>query len=666
MRNQRETSDGARRIGGLLPPAVLAAAALLLLAPAAGAQWYYGIELAGFWAPPGDTVGTRNTATVGGDHLDPRGSRSQLAEDTGLVDGERAWLWFDYGTREEDGGRYLQGRGRLSSDDQAPAALAAEGGTLADHSYEISYFRLLHYDDPSSDDPYLPDPFSWRLDGTPRQTRQRAGFRYARRLGDGLRLEAGYEALWQDGTRRLLSRSLLQGFEFATPGAADLDLWTQRAYLGAHLIRGAWTFEGQLDFQSDGGEKALAFRPGGDLAAAPGTELRRADDLQAVNLRLGSSYRPSPNWLVLGSYGYRQADADPEIHVGPAGGPATLAADDVQVDLRAHTGLLGMVANLLPRLRLQATSRVEWLDRTGVVNAAGADDLFLSKRGSSDEERTRQVHRLRLSWARSPRARYQASYRFERSDEDHDRVGIEEYMGGNVLVRRQTGYRDRTVHEPVARSENRLGPIAWTNRLRYRHEEVSQRDELERQYALGDRDWSRFGFDTRLRARPLRGLQVEAGYEAIREEFSRDDIGTVSDWDADRLFGIGTWNLSRVVTIYTTFHIGWEDYGIAGPLPAGSDDAALVNPVEYRARTYRLSPGLSLSPGDGWSLEGHYERVRNRESVANDGDRWFARVSKQVTRRFSASALYRRYQFTAYRGDDYEADLYLLSLAVKL
>jgi len=72
-----------------------------------------------------------------------------------------------------------------------------------------------------------------------------------------------------------------------------------------------------------------------------------------------------------------------------------------------------------------------------------------------------------------------------------------------------------------------------------------------------------------------------------------------------------------------------------------------------------VAPGLLLHPVDKVLLEGHYERVRNRDSVANDSDRWYGRISFTPSPDKTVTLAYRRYEFDENLGDDDIAGLLL-------
>ena len=155
----------------------------------------------------------------------------------------------------------------------------------------------------------------------------------------------------------------------------------------------------------------------------------------------------------------------------------------------------------------------------------------------------------------------------------------------------------------------------------------------------------------------------DAGYLLLRETFERDDLeGAKTSWDADRLFATAAFLPDPRFTLYLSFSIGWEDYDIEGALPAVAGDPLVYNPVEYETRTYRLAPAAVLQLTRDLTVEGGYERVRNRDSVANDGDRWQARLNQRLTKAWTLSAGYRRYEFSNSYRDDNRADLYTLFL----
>jgi hypothetical protein len=653
----------------MLAAAILMVAAVL---PGAGkaddAAPLYGTHVYPFWAAPGDSVGEAPRWTVGGGLLDDRGQADQLAEDEGMVD--KAWARLLWDRRSLVGKtRQLITRGGFRSDDEISGWAAAQLTQPGKAAYRLRYTRLLHYDDRTADDPYLPAGAVRMTPGQPLLRWDRVDFAYQRQLSPGWGLEAGTSYLAKNGQRTGLSRGIVEAdLLFGPPDALERATWTHRAYLAGNLVSGSLTVDWRLDLQRDGGEEVR--RSTTALAATPEVvrESRRAAEHRTWSLNLGSTYAAGPRWLLFGSYGYRQSRAEPEESRGLADGlqPATrLVADDLAADARIHTGLFGILYHPRPWFRVRLAARLQNLDQVGLASAGRLDGLLAHERGSLDRERFRQAYSLDLSHSGFRNARYGLGYRYERSNEQTNLLELNEYLGGNVLLRAQQSDRDQTVHDLKLTARRRLmRGLTLMTTLNYRAEDVDQSNEaIGGLYAQGDRGWRRWRGEVKLRTRPAAELHCDAGYLFLRETFERDDLaGVKTNWDADRLFATAAFLPDPRFALYLSFSIGWEDYDIAGTLPVEADDPLVYNPVEYGTRTYRLAPAAVLQLTEALTVEGGYERVRNRDSVANDGDRWHARLSQRMATDWMLSAGYRRYEFSTLRGDDYEADLYTLSL----
>jgi hypothetical protein len=658
---------------------MLAAMTLVLatVSPGAGRAFAaappYGEDLHGtsiypFWAAPGDSVGVTSRLTLGGGLLDDRGRVDLLAEDEGLVD--KAWgrLLWDRSTPVGKADRLVT-HGQFRRDDAMSGWAGVRFSRTGKGEYRLRYARLLEYDDRTAEDPFLPAGVVRPIPGRPLLRWDRVDFAYHRELRPGWGLEAGYGYLAKDGRRAGLSRGIVEAdLLFGLPDALERDTWTQRAYLAGNVLSGGLTVDWRLNLQVDGGRQVRS-----STSALPATpevvsESRHAAENRTWSANLGSTYNAGPRWLFFGSYTYRQHRAEPEESRGLADDVqpgSRLVADDLKANARIHTGLFGVLYHPRPWFRVRLAARLQNLDQVSLATAGRLDGLLAREHGSLDRQRFRQAYSLDLSHSGFRNSRFGLGYRYERSDEQIHLLNLDEYLGGNVILRAQQSDRDQTVHDLKLTARRRLARrLSLLANLGYRAEDVDQANEiLGGLYAQGDRSWGRWRGEIKLRTHVVPELHCDAGYLLLRETFERDDLeGAKTSWDADRLFATAAFLPDPRFTLYLSFSIGWEDYDIEGALPAAAGDPLVYNPVEYEARTYRLAPAAVLQLTGDLTVEGGYERVRNRDSVANDGDRWQARLNQRLNKTWILSAGYRRYEFSNPYRDDYRADLYTLSL----
>lgn len=659
------TRGYARRGAGPARWRLLALAGLLLPGAAAAQS---AVAYGRLWGAPGDSAGgAPERITVGAAWLDREGSGAVLAQDTGLVDRWRAFTLFDARGAAGDDRRFTL-EGRLSSDDRMPGRFVYTSVSPAGCRLRVFYHRLTHYDDPTANDPYLPDPELRRLRGDPLVRRAMAGFDWSRRVAPGWRLRAGYEHIGQEGTRASLARGLLgEPYLFGPPTALGRNTLSHRAWFGGTHDGARVALDWNAEFQSDGGDRVATSTWRADPTVF--TDRQAWDDERRTwTLRAGGSWEASPRVTVLGGYGYLGRFSRPRetlTELPPASVPAGAAADDVAVNARAHTGATTLVWRPWAGARLRLGAQVQRLDQEGLTTLLRDGIASPDTRSSYEKQRTRQLYTLGFQHAGGHGTVLNADWRHESTDERSNTISRDEFVGGNVLLRVQSGERDRTADKLGLRLRRRLtSRLSAAGRVEYRHERVNEHaTALVGQYAQGDRRWEKLRAELTARARLPHGLDLDAGAETIDEDFTRlDSVGGGSGWDAHRLFCTGSWTPLARFSLFGSFAYGVEEYAVDGSLPPAATDPYVTNPVDYKGTTSRLSPGAVLRPVDGWELEGHYERVRNRDSVANDSDRWYGRLTATLTPRLAASATWRRATFTAGYDDDYEADLYGLAL----
>ena len=384
-------------------------------------------------------------------------------------------------------------------------------------------------------------------------------------------------------------------------------------------------------------------------------------------MRAGGAWEATPRVTLLGGYGYlgrfsRPRESLTETPLTSVSGDAV--ADAIAVSARAHSGAATLVWRPWAGARLRLGARLQQLDQEGLTTLVRDAQSFTGTRSSYEKQRTRQVYNLGFQHAGRHGTVLNADWRHEITDETSNTISLDEFVGGNVLLRAQSGERERALDLLALKLRRRLsGRLSAAGRVEYRHENVDEHQTaLVGQYAQGDRSWEKLRAEVTARARLAGNLDLDAGAELIDEDFTRlDTTGGGSSWDAHRLFGTGTWTPLPRLSLFGSFAYGVEEYGLAGPLPPAAVDPYVTNPATYKGTTSRLSPGAVLRPLHGWELETHYERVRNRDDLANDSDRWYSRLTGALTPRLALSATWRRTDFTAVSDDDYTADLYGLS-----
>ncbi len=636
-------------------------AALLALVFACGVLAQPPVQQGRIWAPVGDDPGLFSSFTLTWGHLDGRGSGAKLAESTGMTDDDRGSFLLGYVSPWEDGRRTTV-RAWGDTDDELTGGLLVHTGDPAAFHLDVSMRRWLYWDDPTTDDPYRPAGTPFLLAGQPRLEREAFGADFGWRLDARHRISGGLSDRQNTGARASLARGLATGdYLFGAPSNLDDDTWTRKGYLqGRHLL-GRTTVTWGVDVQKDGGDRMVA-TPNEGVATLTTADL----DRRSVHLRLGASTTPSAGWLVFCAYGYAWVNSKPVESRGLAGGAqpaATLASDGTETDLRRHTGQAGFVRLAASGWRLRVLGRVSSLDQVGVSHAANDLGNSMVKDASTERNRVEESAEISLSRTRG-KAAWWVRYRYRHQDEDVNTVDIREFLDGAVLQTVQSSTRLLNRHEGSVRSRLKLDRHwSLTQRLGGRHEAVDQTDHaLDGQYAQGDRTWKRLRYRATLRWRPAGPLSADGGYELVRESFAQDAVdGSKTTWDADRMFVTGTWSPTPKVALMTNFAYGKEDYGIdQGPAAAFANEA-VYSPVAYETETYRWSQGVILHPADRWTVEGHYERVRNRDSVANDMDRWYGRVGLVAGDNSQVSFTYRRWQYDGNLGDDFIAELYALS-----
>ncbi len=653
-----------RRISGRAARAWPWLLVIAALAPRGAAAQTWGAPLARPWGAPGDSAGTAaRQVTVGAGWLGRDGAAGQLADDEGLVDTDRAWLLLDQAGLTAAGRAYAV-RGRLTTDERMPGFLAVETGRAGLIRTRVWYRRLQSFDDPSADDPWLPVAARRARDRAPALRRAAAGFDYTQAFGAGWKVTTGYEHLGAIGERAASARGLVaEPWLFGAPDVLTRDLFTQRVWLagrrGGARAAGDWS----LEYQHDGGERGARADWRGDGLALVETRAWR-EDRHAFNARAGGSWEIGPRVTLLAAWGWsgRFARPDETAGVGPAGAPAEVAAaTDTEVNLRAHTAAATLVWRPRSWTRLRLAGRVQDLEQEGRSALADEAGVAALTRSSLEKERRRQVWSLDLQHSGLRRTLLTAGYRLTLADETANVVSLDEIAGGNVLARVQGSDRERTRHDLHLRVRHRLSPrLTWTERVEFRAEDVDQASPaLLGQFAQGDRQWRRLRAEFGLRALPARAESLDAGLQNEHETFERRDLaGAETRFDAVRAFASAAWWARQRVTLFASVSAGREEMQVEGGVPAGLDDPSLYSAPEYEATTWRVAPGAIVRLPGGVEVEGHWERVRNRDAAANDHDRWYARATAALAPRWDLSATWRRYEFTEGYDDDYDADLY--------
>ncbi len=623
-------------------PMILLAAVLLAAPVLAGDE--AGPEAARIWAAPGDVLGLDSQATMTLRVMDPYGSPSKLAEDWQLTD-ERTFQGFLTWHETDADGRHLTFRAGGDNDGESGAGglFTMACGRPGDRSFRLRYQGFDHYYDRTSETIGETLVAPTATVGQPR-LRWNAAKAEFRKLVRGIRVSGGYAYDKFDGRKSSLARGFMRGGDDA-PAVYARSLRTHRAWLAGQAARGALALDWRADLLLEDGTNRH-----GD-SAVPGYS--DTPDNRTLSARLGAAYDLAPRTMLFGNFAYSDRSAEPSASL-PGGDYA------LDGDVAVTSGALGAVAYPMPGLKLRLRGAYTSYD-IDAWSRRGEDDYDIL-----DKERSRRQVRLDLGYTGFAKTRLDLGYRYDFRDETESLTEAED-LGGVVVPVEDTD-RERTTQEVVARARYKLSPKA-SLRLRadFRAEDVDQVTEGDDAFWLGDRSRNRTRLGGSLRTRPMRDLNLDLGYEMVRDVFERDDLdGVKTNWDTDRAFMTASWLVNEKLTLLAAASMGKEERTVEDlETQVDPDDLDGLLGVEYEGTTWRFAPGAVLHLRDGLDVEGHYEGVRQRDGVENDHDRWYLTTRYQLTETVLVTAAYRRLEFDEDRWDDYIADLYSLSLTTR-
>ncbi|MFO7652876.1 MAG: hypothetical protein R6X25_03535 [Candidatus Krumholzibacteriia bacterium] len=648
-----------RNIARSAARALLLAASLVLAATSAAAQPAVDdtLPLGHYWWLPAHTTGTDDFLDLGAGWLDPVGNTGRLAEVEGLVDEWRGFGRLGLHGLSADGDLLLlRGAGTSDGDGAGRAGFLYHQPNQA--SWELDFARHLQYGDPARRDPHLLDAARDDLADPTLLRWHRLGFAYERQLGGGFAVIAGYDQQWRDGERSGRSGVATAAFNvFGRPSVRDFATTSGRGWIGAAFSGGRFSLESALSYRHDGGDRSHLFsRTGGDDRA-----ITAADDRDVWRWRVAGSYDGGRQLLAFGSYDYQQLRSRPDEFRGAtsgAGADAALTSREVDGDARRHVGQLGAVWWPSRAWRVRTFVRLEDLNSTA-VGRYGNDTVNLAERATSgDRDRTRQTYSVAASWNAGPRTRLRGEVRYRLSDQEFDVFALDEFLGGNVLLRRQAGERDREELGGELNFRHRFSRrVSLMAKGSLRSDDISRVDDPAGLYAMGDHERSIARAEVKLRTRPGGRFWWDLGGQHISEDFERHDVETETSWRSVRGFTTLSYQVVDAITAFLDFSVGEDDYDIEGEVDAIFADAAVYNPIRYRTTTSRLAPGAVVTLTPGWNLDVQYERVDNRDSVANDTDRYLARLSGRVSERLNLVGEYRFVQFESEAQEGYETEL---------
>ncbi len=605
--------------------AVLAAAAPL----AAGET---GPEIGRVWAEPGEQVGLRNQFTQTVEVRDALGSPAKTAEDWQIVDDIVFGGLFTYHQQKEGGFFTVRAAGD-NGGESGGGWIGMQAGKTGDWAVAAAYKGFDHYYDRSTEDPYPMEVPPAELDILPTMRRNQAVVEMKKYLGGpyALRMNAGYEYVSQDGEKALLTRS--GGLPVIEQRTTDF----LRFWLAGSGSAGKLAADWSGDLQVQDGDRDRG---------APGIYDEHRFDIDATDwsVRVGARYDASPRLRLLASGGTYNRSGEPY----DVDGETIFRLDN---EISSQTGVLGLIWRATPDLNVKLSGRFQ--NRDTDAAADGGSDA--GDNSVTDIEQTSRQYRLDLNYSGLDRTKLYASYRYGSREKD-EVLAVRDLADLGAAVVSQVTDQQKNSGEFVFKGRTRLSRKASVRlRATYRSEDIEETvtgDQLR--YWQGDRSENRFRGRASLALVPARDVRLDAGYEMIRQTFERDDVEDVeTTWDSDRVYATASWLANDRITVLGSFSMGKEDYAIDGY------DGAL--PAEYEGTTYRFSPGVVMRPMDDVSVEGHYEGVRQRDSVDGDYDRWYFRANWRSTEKTCLTASYRRYEFDENRWDDTITDLYALS-----
>ena len=601
---------------------------LLILAVVLGATAATAGDTARPWAEPGDQVGLFNHWTATVETLDAYGYEGKSAEDWGLFD-EHAFAGVFAWNRVWDSGRLLtmRGAGNNRGENGGAGAFDLDGGAPGVFTYGASYKSFNHYYDGTSE-------LRYPMETAPEYLAFRPDLRWARgsmdtryRLNGQLTLFASIDEIRRSGEKGSLARTA-RGL--AAPGVKEFETKSVRGTVGADWRAGGLHGDLGLTLGKDDGSRLLR----GQHAYS--------DDRVSTVVNGGVAWN-GDGLALLGRFSAAKLDVTPAEGVS--------AEEHVDLEQTSKAGTAAAMWRPSPSLGLTVSARVQKVETDGATPDAGEVE-------SLDRERTRTGLRADLRWTAPARTRVIVGFRHDKSDLLETLV-----EAGGTLDPAQVTDQERTTTTLSFKASRRFSAkFSAKADIRSSKLEIVQAETGDLRYWQGDRKRDRMKAALAVNYAPRAGLRLDLGGQTIRQTFERTDItGVENTFDADRGYATMSWLATDNVTLLGNVSFGHEVYD----LPDGVTPATGTAEVTYDTTTMRFAPGMLMSFGDKWRLEGHWEAVRNTDSVSNDYDRWFAQASYVMNERMTITGLYRKYEFDENRWDDYILDLYAVSVSAR-
>ena len=600
----------------------------LILALVMGTGLATAADTARFWAEPGDHVGLFNHWTATIETLDPYGYEGKAAEDWGLFE-EHAFSGLFAWNRVWDSGRHLtmRGAGNNRGENGAAGFFDLDGGAPGDFNYGASYRNFNHYYDGTSELTYPMDTEPEDLVFRPdlRWTRGRMDARY--RLNGQLTLFADIDEMRRSGEKGSLARSA-RGL--AAPGVKEFETKSVRVTMGGDWRAGGLHGDLALTLGKDEGTRLLR----GQHAAS--------DDRIATAVRGGVAWN-GEGLTLLGRFAAAKLDVTPA--------EAVSAEEHIDLEQSSQSGAVAAMWAPSATIGLTVSARVQSISTDGATPDGNEAE-------SLDRQRDRTGLRADLKWKAPARTRVVLGFRYDKSDLLETLV-----EAGGTLDPAQSTDQERTTTTLSFKASRRFSPKMTAKfAVRSSAVEIVQAETGDLRYWQGDRKRDRLQGSLGVIYAPRAGVRLDLGGQAIRQTFERNDLaGVETTFDADRGNATLSWLASDRVTLLGNVTYGHEVYDLPDGVEPPADGAAVM----YDTTTLRYAPGVLVQLGSQWRLEGHWEAVRNTDSVANDYDRWFAQLTYEMNERMTLTGLFRKYEFDENRWDDYILDLYAVSVSAR-
>lgn len=626
------------------------ACALMLLAAGSVMAVELPAQADRIWAEPGDAIGLTPFWTASLDVMDLRGDAAKAAEDWQRVDKYRFDGIFGW-HRVYEKDAWLTVRGAGDNDDRPGGGgmIGLWGGSPGKSRVSLSYRSYDHYYDTTSEvaaPAFVLPPAPLALDTAPVMNWNRGELAASRHYWEGFDLSCGAKVTRRHGDKG----SLLHGGDYSFPPAVkNFGTSSREVWIGGDYAKGRVATDWKVTYRKSDGERYLNSPRYHDYR----------DDQTSWSGTLGAAVDVSPRLRLVGHAVGSYLESNPLETTGSV-------ARQVTSDAVSGVGQLGALWSLAKATRLNVSATVRNQNVDGQVGPD--DDVYRA----TDRDRTSQDYLAALTNTGLKHTRLRFTYRYRTTDLD-ETVAQNGLPESGLEGDNQTTDQQKTIQEAGFRGTTRLSRHASLRaKAGWYHEKVDQHDTWDTAdneswlYWMGDRKRDKVSGQASLHTRPARGVNLDVGYQVISQTFEREDIaGVKSTWDANRGFAQATWATSDRLTLLGSFSVGEEKYELTDVVEADVVDPASTpdpGPWNYDATTTRYSPAVVVDLGRGWSCEGHYEAVRNTDSVKNDLDRWYARASWRFDKNLSLTASYKRDEFEEKRWDNYILDLYTLSL----